>query len=286
MTIKYELSKLKNNALKQIKNVPDTIQSVQKNWHSFYEKKRFQLTEYRIGITNNERELLSLKNKYQGHRCFIIGNGPSLRNTDVSKLKNEITISCNGIFLLYQEMGFKPTFYTVEDRLVAEDRADIINNLSGSIKVIPHDLKDYIKQDQETIYINFVRQYDNFPCFSSSFQQIVYWGGTVTFLNLQLAYYLGIREVYLVGMDHNYKAPSAVDEVKGYVIKSNTADVNHFHSDYFGPGYRWHNPQVERMEQSYQVAKKFFEDNGGIIYNATADGKLEVFERVNFDDLF
>jgi len=239
-------------------------------------------------LTNDfyfETDLLELENKYINKRIFIIGNGPSLKGTDLSKLRNEITIASNSIFLLFSETDFHPTFYTVEDRLVAEDRAEEINNLMGIIKVIPWDLKQYLKKDENTVYTNFIRNYSNFPQFSSKFSKKVYWGGTVTFLNLQLAYYLGCREVYLVGVDHDYKQPSPEDQKEGNVITSKTADLNHFHPDYFGPGYRWHDPQVERMKKAYIESKRFFESHGGIIYNATIGGKLEVFPRVDLSEI-
>lgn len=246
---------------------------------------RFELAGHNIWLMGNERKLLALKNRYAGRRAFIIGNGPSLRNTDIKKIEGEITIGCNGIFLLFKELGFQPTFYTVEDRLVAEDRSPIINRLKGMIKIFPIDLRKWLAPDDDTIYINFVRQYNDFPRFSPAFEQLAYWGGTVTFLNLQFAYYLGIREVYLIGVDHRYHAPSVTDEVKGVVITSHTQDINHFHRDYFGPGYRWHDPKVERMEQAYREAKRFFENHGGIIYNATVGGELEVFPRVEYSQI-
>src|ERR1700738_2271379 len=54
-------------------------------------------------------------NKYRDRRCFVIGNGPSLGKMDLSPLRDEITIGCNGLFLLFEKLGFLPTYYTVED---------------------------------------------------------------------------------------------------------------------------------------------------------------------------
>ena len=236
-------------------------------------------------LTQNGKKLLALKNRYQGRRAFIIGNGPSLTKTDLRLLKNEITIGCNGLFLLFDYMNYLPTFYTVEDRLVAEDRADIINNIRGTIKIFPYDLRYCLKPDSDTIYINFIRQYPSFPEFSDKFESYVYWGGTVSFLNLQLAYYLGIREIYLIGIDHNYKGPNDRDEQEAFVVTSHSQDKNHFHPDYFGPGFRYHDPKVERMEVAYHKAKEFLNRNDCIVYNATIKGKLEVFPRIEYADV-
>jgi len=70
------------------------------------------------------------------------------------------------------------------------------------------------------------------------------------------------------------------------VITSAADDPSHFDPRYFGAGYRWHDPQVERMEEGYRVAKEFYESRGLEICNATAGGHLEVFPRVSFDSLF
>ncbi len=42
---------------------------------------------------------------------------------------------------------------------------------------------------------------------------------------------------------------------------------------------------IEEVTRAYQKARLYFEDHGGRIVNATRGGKLEVFERVNFDKL-
>lgn len=236
-----------------------------------------------ISIAENEKKLLALKNKYNGQRIFIIGNGPSLKKTDIRLLKNEITIGCNGLFMMFDYMGFLPTFYTVEDTLVAEDRAEIVNKIRGTIKVFPYDLKYCLGTDEDTIFINFLRRYPGFPQFSSHFEHCAYWGGTVTYFNMQLAYYLGAAEIYLIGIDHNYKSPSPADKQEKNVITSRTQDLNHFHPDYFGPGFRYHDPMTERMEFAYKKAKDFFAKNGIEIYNATAGGKLEVFQRISYE---
>ena len=243
-------------------------------------------TAEHLDWSQHRKRIQDLLNCYAGRRCFVIGNGPSLSQTPLDLLTNEVTIASNGIFLLFGETSFRPTFYTVEDRLVAEDRAPVINQLRGMAKIFPADLWRYLKEDEETIYVNLKHgQYSGFPKFSDRFDEVVYWGGTVTFMNLQLAWYLGCHEVYLVGIDHTYRPSSPMDTVEGNVITSQSADVNHFHPDYFGPGYRWHDPKVDRMELAYLEARRFFTEHGGVIYNATIGGKLELFPRVNFEDL-
>lgn len=233
----------------------------------------------------NSELLLSLKRKYREKRCFVLANGPSLMDCDFGKLKNEITIASNAQYLIWDKMGFIPTFLTVEDRLVAEDRATELNSIKSTIKIFPFDLKHLLIKDEMTIYINFIRNYKSFPKFSENFGKLVYWGGTVSFLNLQLAYFLGCNPIYLIGFDHDYKVPDK-SKINNYVITSEEDDINHIHPNYFGRGFRWHDPNVNRMEQSYIIAKKFFDEKGIEVLNATQGGKLEAFNRISFNEIF
>lgn len=75
-------------------------------------------------------------------------------------------------------------------------------------------------------------------------------------------------------------------KISGTEIVSTSDDPNHFHPEYFGKGYRWHDPMVERMELAYKRAKQTYESAGKMIYNATEGGNLKVFERVTYKDLF
>lgn len=239
-----------------------------------------------LPLRSNERRLARLRGREEGKRIFILGNGPSLNRTNVDQLSGDVSIASNAIFLLFDKKRYRPTYYTIEDYLVAEDRHREAAALKGPWKIFPHDVRRFIPSDDHTIYINFLRDYEGYPRFSTDFRSHVYWGGTVTFLNLQLAYYLGASKVYMIGFDHAYAKPGPTDRVEGTVVTSGATDPSHFDPRYFGAGYRWHDPQVERMEEAYRGAKTFYEARGLEIHNATAGGALEVFPRVDFDSLF
>ena len=231
----------------------------------------------------NKKMLAELEGKFAGRRCFVMGNGPSLLKSNLSLLKDELTIGSNAQYLIWDAIGFVPTYLTVEDRLVAEDRAEELCNLDQPVKVFPRDLSYCLGESKNTVFINFIRDYQPFPKFTSDFAKTVYWGGTVSMLNLQLADYLGCNEIYLIGFDHHYQVPTTI---KDHIITSQGDDVNHVHPSYFGKGYRWHDPNLARMEQSYAEARRFLDAKGVIVRNATVGGQLEVFERVDYNELF
>jgi hypothetical protein len=248
---------------------------------------RYYAASKNFNLTKNDGLLASFYNKHINERAFILGNGPSLRKCNLEKLKKEITFGVNSIYLNYENMGYYPSYYVIEDPLVAEDRRDEINSYKGAIKFIGNALNYSLNDTSTTVWMNVLYRYDeyhNFPYFSKNALRKIWVGGTVSYLCMQLAYYMGFKEVILLGFDHSYELPedSIVD---GNRILSQSDDPNHFHPDYFGKGYRWHDPNLNRMEMAYKKARDVFEEEGRQIINATVGGKLEVFNRVNFDDL-
>jgi hypothetical protein len=123
------------------------------------------------------------------------------------------------------------------------------------------------------------------PRFSFDPGQRIYSGQSVTIINLQIAYHLGFEEVVLIGMDFSYTVPPEA-QVDGDVITSAGPDPNHFHPDYFGAGKVWKDPKLDRVLANYALAKGIFEADGRRIVNATAGGRLELFERVDYTELF
>ena len=260
--------------------VPLERKFLQQVWQTL----RYKAAGQGLALSTNERRLLTFANRHEGQRAFVIGNGPSLRACDLGLLENDVTFAVNGIFLA----DFVPTYYVVEDIFVAEDRADEINSFRGPTKFFGNYLRYCLEDTPDTIWLN-VRycydDYDGFPYFSRNAGRMVWTGGTVTYLCLQLAYYMGFSEVYLIGFDHSYSIPeSAV--VQGTAIRSTEDDPNHFNNSYFGSGYRWHDPRVDRMELAYARARQVFEASGRSVYNATVGGHLDVFERRQYASLF
>ncbi|MEM9705424.1 MAG: 6-hydroxymethylpterin diphosphokinase MptE-like protein [Pseudomonadota bacterium] len=255
---------------------------------TLFRKFRYLAASRGAPLTPNERRMARFRNYGQGKRAFIIGNGPSLNKIDLTLLKNETTFGVNAIYLNKDKMGFLPTHYVVEDVFVAEDRADEINALAGPTKWIGNYLRYCLSGNDQTCWLNVACDYSNypgFPHFSPNASRIVWVGGTVSYIVMQLAYYMGFNPVYLIGFDHSYTVPKDA-AVKGRAITSQSDDPNHFHPDYFGKGYRWHDPRVDRMETAYRKARAAFEADNRKIYNASAGGRLEVFERVDFASLF
>ncbi len=236
---------------------------------------------------NRFRALKRLVSNTGKKRVFIIGNGPSLKVTDLGLLENEITIGFNGIFLL---KDFMPTIYIVEDHLVGEDRSKEIKEFDCPVKIFPTYLSYCVPCQKNSIFLNHVPR-TSYPFdtdFSSDVAEVSYTGGTVTYTGLQVAISLGFKEIYLVGVDASYKVQNVKRE-NTYgtgVLESTSDDVNHFDPSYFGKGFRWHDPNVQTMLQAYRKARNYANEHGVILKNAALGGELETFPRVDYYQLF
>lgn len=96
--------------------------------------------------------LALLKNKYRGERIFIMGNGPSLNRTPLDRLKGEFTFGVNRIYLLFDRIDWKPTFYTTVDWRVAPDCRDEINALEGMTFFFPERFRGLLRDGPDVYW--------------------------------------------------------------------------------------------------------------------------------------
>jgi hypothetical protein len=247
----------------------------------------------------SQRVLIKLRNRHAGRRAFIIGNGPSLRVEDLDRLKDEITFASNKIYLAYDQTAWRPSYYVVVDRLVAQNNAEAIAKQPGR-KFMSDDVRPFISDCPGAIWLH--ERFDNSrlqllpdarqapvsSCrFSKNIVAGVHGGGSVVFTQLQMAYYMGITEAILLGVDFSFSLPNkrTGDSVYGAALKSE-GEVNHFHRDYRKQGEQWSIPRLDVQEVAFAAARQIYERNGRKILNASRSTKLTVIKRQDFDALF
>ena len=224
------------------------------------------------------RKLRALKDSHAGERCFLVGNGPSLRQTDMSKLKNEFTFGFNRIFLAAEELGFTPSCLVSINDLVIEQSAAELQALNMP-KFFSWRARRWLQMDDQThfIYTSYTG-----PGFSRDVTGRVWEGATVTNVALQLAFHMGFSQVILIGVDHSFSAQGAPNTT----VTSTGDDPNHFSTAYFGRGFRWQLPDLETSERGYRYAREAYEAAGRQVLDATIGGKLTIFPKVPYDSLF
>ncbi len=260
---------------------------------------RRQLSRKFNSIPPSDEELhrlRALKDAYAGERIFIVGNGPSLNHVDLDKLKNEYTFAVNKIYLMFDRTDWRPTFYTCIDWRVTPDIYKDVNNLRGMTFFFPNRFWGLLRTGDDVFWYHSKSSgHTVFEKFETDITRGVRGAGTVLLPAIQIAFYLGFREIYLIGVDANFVIPKSVIQsgkdrfgtgLKVNLESTEDDDPNHFDPRYFGRGAKWHDPNVNEMLRGFTNMRTGVEINGGKILNATIGGRLEVFERVNFDDLF
>lgn len=222
-------------------------------------------------LEKSRKALDQLREERQKDTCIIVGNGPSLRKTDISLLARQDVFASNNIFLNVDILKHIK-YYGVANNLVAEQNYWHINALNGIHKFFLWFLSICINSDNNTHFLNSTNDAE----FCKDITEKISWKSTVTFFLMQIAYYLGYRKCVLIGFDHYYN--QARDLKEGDVIVQDEDDTNHFDPLYFR-GKKWHAADVNNMEEVYHLAKQAFEEDGREIVNSTVGGHLEVFRR-------
>lgn len=225
-------------------------------------------------------ELAAFNKWKNGQKCFIIATGPSLRMEDLDRIyENGIdSFGVNRISLAFDQTKWRPDYLVVMDDKILETYKTEILGTDIAYKfisdVVKGDLEDKKSRGQIfKVHDHVLEYYPYCPKFSEDICRRIYSGRTVIYSCIQIAAYMGYKEIYLLGADHNYSNRQADTQ-------------NHFHKDYYKGGINPDRYFKEKAELAYKSAKKYAEEHGIKIYNATRGGKLEVFERVDFDLLF
>lgn len=249
-------------------------------------------------LTSRELDkLTSLHNRYKNQRIFVMGNGPSLNNMDLSLLQNDHVFCLNRISLLFKQVTWRPSFYTAFDLTVVPDNLDEFNAIKVPYKFFATKHKGAIlEKDEHYWYHDNSRPgalADRFE--PNSVISGFGGGGTVTTLAIQIAYYMGFDPIILVGCDASYMVPDSViqsgpdkfhDGIKLYLTSTENDDLNHFDKSYFGKGKKWHNPNVAEMHRGFEQCYKIIQNKGRVLVNATVGGALECVPRVKYENLF
>ena len=229
------------------------------------------------------------KDIHKGERGFIIATGPSLKVSDLDRLVGEVTFSCNKIFLAFDQTDWRPTYYSIIDRLVAQEMSEKVREIrstkifSGVTRPFIHDTDILWLRDLPSPVVDGNRV----ATFSTDLSVGTYGGATVVYTLMQMAYYMGIQTLYLLGLDFKFTASPDTGKktAAGEVILQQANEVNHFHPNYRQTQSYWTQPRLDEQYKAFICAKQAFEADGRQILNASRQTALDVFERVDYDKL-
>ena len=236
------------------------------------------------------------RNKYQGQRAWIVGNGPSLDRTPLDRLVGEYAFGINRIGQHFDKTEWRPCFYICSTSYSSEPdyKADVIRAIECSqLTFINSKLMSILADEIPPGHSRKVHWLEYLYA-SSEYRHVDpdpdWWNpvtieegkianfGTSAFACSQILAYMGFNPIYLIGCDLGYKAFIAGEP-----------DPNHFGDDYESGAFQRpqdvHDLDNPRYILSHEIMVYGARKMGIRIFNATLGGELEVYERVDFFDV-
>ena len=223
------------------------------------------------------------KDLHRGERCFIVATGPSLEVTNLELIKGEILWGMNTLYTGLDRFGIKCKYWSVSDENIWWKHADHIVQVDSELLLSHGAAVAWMGQHihagahrgvpptllMPLSHVISGRYYD-LGHFSKDPTQGLMMGGTVVIANcLQMAYYMGFSEVYILGCDCDYSGKHRFDGLKSWK-KDPDPDIG------------W-----SKTFEAYKLCRDAYEADGRKLYNATVGGKLpdDVLERVSLEEL-
>lgn len=236
---------------------------------------RYLIDDITYRLFADKSAMEALKDRYRGKPMLVVGNGPSLNQTPLEDFADIPAIGMNKIDLLFHRSKWRPSFIAcANDAVVMQHKqqfaeSDIPIWLGWKSRwFMPRRSKNV------SYYLNKTSSE-----FSTDPHHGISVGDTVTFVALQLAYWMGANPVIVVGVDHSFKFEGKPQDY----VRWQGADVNHFDPNYFKHGSLFGNPNLETSEIQFANAREAFEADGRRIVDATVGGKLQIFDKVSID---
>lgn len=261
------------------------------------------LSKADIRVPEDYQEILErnkrFKDIHKNDRLFVLCSGPSVRNMDLTVLKNEITMAVHSFYLHKDISVIQPTYYCNAQWTYNEKTTEQV------AEAYMRDLKKCVGKSQYFFSIKekgiiertqmFTPEEMNYYCYGKSstlYEEVDLCQGimsvqSVPILCIQLAIYMGFKEIYLLGTEHDslitqkydyfYDRKRCVTGDKDVGVDKDGNITVSFAEDLRTTYVLW---------EDYKAVKRIAEQNNIKIYNATIGGALDLFPRVSFKSLF
>jgi hypothetical protein len=235
---------------------------------------------------------------HRGQRCFIICNGPSVNRQNLLPLKDEIVFSVSGgyhhqDYAIYQPRYHCAPQFAYTDILTKEVGIAWFREMHAKIGAaelfLSHWQEPLVRENnlfpgRQVNYLCMHGEFSKNPHRLVDITRMVPGVWSVPIMCLMIAMYMGFKDIYLLGVDHDsfrsgeYKYFYQPTVLKGR-MEGITEDAK-ISDPLCEELYAWH-----RLFNQYRALKRIAQARGINIYNATAGGALEEFDRVSLEDV-
>jgi hypothetical protein len=241
---------------------------------------------------------MNLKNSESANRVFVVATGSSLENQDLTRLQDKIVIGMNSLFLHKDFKKIAPKYYVltqyffhVNRTSTEEELVKILRDMDSALDqevIIFASIDDKIYFEKHTLFanrkINFYHSmtWDYKPIASIELEKFFAPCFTVGESSVQIALYLGFKEIILLGYDHDWLS-------KKDTLYFDTKKVCTYFKDsgktmMINNGWTNYN-LMDALMRAFLKYKALYAMQQNI-YNATPESFIDVFPRVDYDTLF
>lgn len=247
------------------------------------------LNEKGICLNKNSKKLFPYQGLHSGGRCFLIGTGPSLVVEDLELIKGEYSIGCNMLYKLYDKTSWRPNYHCMIDRLYAKYESEAVSANVDVPFFTPYSTYRRMKvRPEHTIYVHDIYK-DGLNRARGRMLSYCWINASVMLFMMDLAFYMGFKEVYLLGVDctnvHEGKGHFTTDYTRPEVDKGDQERITSALRKRAVSKAELGDYHFQRQIKGYEEVDTFAKKHGIKIYNATRGGNLEVFERVALENV-
>lgn len=244
-------------------------------------------------ISSNE----ALYGRHAGERCFVLGNGPSVKDIDLSRLREETVISVSNGYLHRKYAEFAPRYHCLPQvTYIGKTEGDIVrwfkemHECIGGAELFLNETEMSLVQR----HLLFAGRKVHFLALRESFD---HWDQerpiditrtvprveSAPVMAIMIAMYMGFSDIFLLGVDHDHFLSGYYTYAFDLTIKKNkdpTIDANDRvtlsrHDDF---------QSLARLWRQYRALRQIAERNNVRIFNATPGGALDEFRRITISD--
>lgn len=245
------------------------------------------------------------RGKYKGHRCFVLGTGPSLKSQDLKYLRNEFVVTVNQFMRSRQFEDVGTNFHVWNDSgyftesgesEVLQERIGLCKKIGKkAISFLPYNKSvEFVKKNHldEFLNIYYYQEYGTIPLEKATLNlsSLMPEVGSAVLSAVNIAIYMGFSEIYLLGCDctdiltvisaknsviasaqYAYEDDSFVETQVKYMLGERPLEFI----------YELQAKKFAAFRKIYEICK----EEGVKIFNCTEGGILEGIPRKKYEDV-
>lgn len=241
---------------------------------------------FKFGIKKRLSNNKKMKNKHKGERCFIVLNGPSINNYNLELIKGEFTICTNYFYRSQLVDVVKPNYYCWSDGIVFDPKNEYVlkelfekcnySNFFFGSKA----LKLSFLKEKRNVFFTFNKLRCRENHISSSLDKISTNFGTVAIYAINVAIFLGFKDIYMLGYD--FPPGTFIHfENLGKTIAEENREFSDSKDKVCGSYRGYLSAQYDNFYMSKYAKKK-----GVKIYNCNRNSYVRSYAFADFESLF